>query len=243
MMDRGVLLHDELQVCPYLVDQVARMPLYRQMKPLTLAEADVRFAMAERRVGWALYKTECPECSACQGLRVLVGDFKMSKSQRRVWNRWLKLGDRLRITMGPVSWSQEKLDLYNRHKLGRDLVASGDGVLEAPGYVGWLVRSCFQTMEMCYYLDEELIGVGVLDLGSEGASSVYFYFEPSQEVSQLSPGVFSVLQEIAFCRRTGRKFHYLGLYAKDCDRLNYKAKYYPHERHIDGKWTIVTQNK
>lgn len=213
------------------------MPLYRQMKPISLKDADKRFALAERRVGTALYKTECPECVACEGLRVLVQEFTLTKSQKKVWNRWRKLGDRLRITMGPVSWSQEKLDLYNRHKLGRDLVASGDGVLDASGYVGWLVRSCFQTMEMCYYLDEQLIGVGILDLGAEGASSVYFYFEPSVEVSKLSPGVFSVLQEIAFCRRSGRKYHYLGLYTQNCNSLNYKANYHLHERLQAGVWT------
>lgn len=239
-MDRGLLVHDAVQPCPYLPDETARMPLYRQDKPLSLAEADARFALAERRVGWALYKTECPSCVACEGLRVVVPDFRMSKSQRRVWKKWRQLGERLKITLGPATWSQEKLDLYNRHKTGRDLVVSGDGVLDAAGYVGWLVRSCFQTMEMCYYLDGNLVAVGVLDLGASSASSVYFYFEPSSEVSKLSPGVFSVLQEIAFCRRSGRKYHYLGLYASACASLNYKANYRPHERLKNGEWTRHT---
>ena len=239
-MDRGILIHDGLQPCPYLEGESARMPLYRQPRALSLEEADDRFALAERRVGWALYRTECPSCQACQGLRVLVNDFKMSSSQRRVWNRWRKLGDRLRMTMGPVSWSPEKLEIYNRHKLGRNLVASEDGALEPAGYVGWLVRSCFQTVEMCYYIDEKLIGVGILDLGAEAASSVYFYFEPSKEISRLSPGVFSVLQEIAFCKRSGRKFHYLGLYVRDCRSVNYKANYNPHQRLKGGVWRTVT---
>ena len=236
MLERGQLVHDAAQPCPYLPDQMARMPLYRQEKVLTLAEADTRFALAERRVGWALYRTECPECTACEGLRVLVTKFRMTKSQRRVWKKWKTLGDRLKITLGPATWSQEKLDLYNGHKMGRDLAVSGDGVLDAAGYVGWLIRSCVQTMEMCYYIDGTLVAVGIIDLGAEAASSVYFYFEPSPEVSKLSPGVFSVLQEIAFCRRSGRKFHYLGLYASPCASLNYKANYRPHERLKNGQW-------
>ena len=238
-MDRGVLVHDGVQPCPYLPGQTARMPLYRQPRPLTLEEADNRFALAERRVGWALYRTECPDCQACQGLRVLVNEFEMSNSQRRVWNRWRKLGDRLQITMGPISWSPEKLAMYNRHKLGRDLVATEDGTLEPAGYVGWLVRSCFQTMEMCYYIDETLVGVGILDLGAESISSVYYYFEPSNEISKLSPGVFSVLQENAFCRMTRRKFYYLGLYVESCPSLSYKGNYHPHQRLENGVWRTV----
>jgi arginyl-tRNA--protein-N-Asp/Glu arginylyltransferase len=161
----------------------------------------------------------------------------MTKSQRRVWRRWQALGDRLKMTIAPVSVSPEKVALYNRHKLERKLVATEDGALEISSYVAWLVHSCFETVEICYSIDETLIGVGILDLGAEAASSVYFYFEPSAEVSKLSPGVFSVLQEILFCRMTQRKYYYLGLYVSDCPRLNYKANYGPHERLIDGVWS------
>ena len=113
-MERGDLIHDGVQACPYLSGQMARMPLYRQRRTLSLEEADVRFAMAERRVGWALYRTECMACQACQGLRVLVDDFRMTSSQKRVWKKWKRLGSRLRITFGPVSWSPEKLRLYKK---------------------------------------------------------------------------------------------------------------------------------
>ena len=126
-MDRGELIYDGEQACPYLPGLEARMPLYRQRRTLTLEEADERFAMAERRVGWALYRTECSNCQACEGLRVLTDEFRMTNSQKRVWKKWKRLGSRLRITFGPVSWSPEKLALYNRHKTQRDLVAAGDG--------------------------------------------------------------------------------------------------------------------
>lgn len=235
-MERGILIHEGQQECPYLPGQVACMPLYRQQRILSLTETDARFAMSERRVGQSLYRTECPACSACKGIRILVNQFVMSKSQRRVWNRWKKLGSRLRITMGPASYSEEKLALYNRHKQKRNLVSSEDGLMDAAGYVGWLIRSCFQTAEMCFYIDGHLVGVGILDLGATAISSVYFYFDPDPEWSALSPGVFSVLQEIGFCRRTGRTHHYLGLYVAECGKLNYKANYLPHQRLVDGEW-------
>ena len=87
------------------------MPLFRQVRQLTLEEADERFAAAERRVGWALYHTECPKCDACEGIRVLVEEFRPSRSQRRVMKRWAALGQRVRVEVGPVTWSDEKLHL------------------------------------------------------------------------------------------------------------------------------------
>ncbi len=227
------LVYDGLQRCPYREGQVARMPLYRQLRRLTLAEADARFANAERRVGACLYRTACPTCTACEGLRIPVHEFKPSKSQRRVRNRWK---GHLRIEYGPPTFTPEKLALFNRHKRERDLVASDDGEMTALGYTSWLVHSCFPTMEMRYFYDDELVGIGIVDLGETSISSVYFYFDPDERFSKLSPGVFSVLQEVELCKRTGREFLYLGLYVSDCSNLNYKANYTPHERLYDGDW-------
>ena len=227
------LVYDGLQRCPYLDGRVARMPLYRQLRRLTLEEADQRFANAERRVGSCLYRTECPTCSACQGLRVPVAGFRPSKSQRRVLKKWEGHG---RIEVGPVTFSPEKLELFNRHKRVRGLVADDDGEMSPLGYVSWLVQSCMLTIEMRYLYDDELVGVGVLDLGRESASSVYFYFDPDK--SWLAPGVYSSLQEIELCRRSGREFLYLGLYVEDCRHLSYKAQYRPHERLVDGDWRM-----
>jgi leucyl-tRNA---protein transferase len=72
------LVYDGLQSCPYLEGRVARMPLYRQLGKLTLEESDRRFAAAERRVGTCLYRTACPTCRACEGIRVPVAEFAPS---------------------------------------------------------------------------------------------------------------------------------------------------------------------
>jgi len=224
------LVYDGLQSCPYLEGRVARMPLYRQLRPLTLDQADARFANAERRVGSCLYRTSCPTCTACEGLRIPIESFKPSKSQRRVRNRWAERG---RVEVGPVSFSPEKLALFNRHKQERGLSEEAER-MDAAGYVGWLVHSCMLTVEMTYWYDDELVGVGIVDLGRDALSSVYFYFDPDR--SKLSPGVYSALQEIELGRRTGRSYVYLGLYVEDCRRLSYKADYHTHERLVDGAW-------
>lgn len=232
-MKRQVLVYDGLQRCPYLEGKVARMPLYRQLRPLGWDAADVRFASAERRVGRALYHTSCPSCSACKGIRVPVDEFEPTRSQRRVLRRW---PDDSHVEIGPPTLTEDKLILFNRHKRDRGLADPDDDPMSGAGYLGWLVHSCFDTVEMRYYIGRRLAGVGIVDLGREAASSVYFYFDPSKEIARLSPGVYSVLQEIEFCRRTGRDHLYLGLYVKGCGQLDYKARYKPHERLVDGAW-------
>ncbi len=232
-----ILVYDGLQHCPYRPGQVARMPLYRQLKPLTPQQADERFARSERRIGTGLYYTQCPTCSACQGVRIPVADFRPSRSQRRVLGRWK---DRYRIEMGDPTWSNDKIEMFNRHKSERNLKQENDEDMTALGYFGWLINSCIPTVEMRYFVDEQLVGVGLVDIGAKAASSVYFYFEPTPEISRLSPGVFSTLQEIEFCRKTKRDWLYLGLYVEDCSRLNYKGNYFPHERSIDSQWKRFT---
>ncbi|TNE90237.1 MAG: arginyltransferase [Deltaproteobacteria bacterium] len=231
-MKKELLVYDGLQRCPYLPGKVARMPLYRQLRRLTPTETDARLANAERRVGHALYRTACPTCSACKGIRIPVNDFRPSKSQRRVARR---LAD-LRVEIGPPTYTDEKLALFNRHKRERGLHDTDEPEMTPVGYVGWLVHSCMSTMEMSYYRGDQLVGVGILDVGRHSASSVYFYFDPDPDFARLSPGVFSVLQEIAFCQETGRDYLYLGLWVRDCPQLAYKADYAPHERLEDGDW-------
>ena len=226
------LVYDGLQRCPYLPGQVARLPLYRQDRRLTPDETDERLARAERRMGRCLYHAACPTCRACEGLRIDVAGFQPSKSQRRVLSRW---GDRGRILYGTPTIDDEKLALYQRHKRERGLADADDPPMTAEAYQAWLVDSCMWHLEMRYYWLDRLVGVGIVDLGRTAASSVYFYFDP--EIGELSPGVYSVLQEVELCRRTHRAHLYLGLYVADCSHLAYKAGYRPHQRRIDGAWS------
>ena len=229
------LVYDGLQSCPYLEGQVARMPLYRQLRRLGLAATDARFARAERRVGVCLYHTACPTCRACEGIRIPVATFRPTKSQRRTKRK----GDEaFRVEYGRATFTDEKLALFNKHKAQRGLIATDDEMVTPLGYASWLVHSCVHTMEMRYYLHDQLAAVGVVDLGLRGASSVYFYFDPDPEVARLSPGVYSVLRELDLCRQTGREHLYLGLYVRDCRHLSYKANYHPHERLVDGDWRL-----
>lgn len=229
MQVREQIVHDELEPCPYLEGQRARMPLRWQFRGMSPSEFDASLAVGDRRVGRMLYHTRCPSCVACEPIRIGVEDFTPTRSQKRVWKR----NQDVRVETGPATFSEEKLALYNRHKLERGL-SRQEQPMTRRGYEGWFVHSCTRTLEMRYSVEDRLIGIGIVDLGERDSSSVYFFFDPDEHKRSL--GTFSVMLEIAWLRSQGGRFHYLGLYVEDCRHLVYKGSYFPHERRVEGRW-------
>lgn len=229
MQVREQVVHDEVEPCPYLDGERARMPLRWQFRTIAPTDFDASLAGGDRRVGRMLYRTRCPDCSACEPIRIPVDRFAPTKSQKRVWKRNADVS----VETGVATFSEEKLALYNRHKLERGLSRNEESMTRR-GYEGWFVQSCTRTLEMRYRVDDKLIGVGILDMGKRDTSSVYFYFDPDE--ARRSLGTFSVLMEVAWLRSQGGRFHYLGLFVEDCQHLLYKAHYTPHERLVEGAW-------
>ncbi|XP_012282505.1 arginyl-tRNA--protein transferase 1 isoform X2 [Orussus abietinus] len=81
-----------------------------------------------------------------------------------------------------------------------------------------------------YWLNDELIAVGVLDILPYCVSSVYFFYDPAY--SHLSLGTFSSLYEIYLTRQLMRtspdlRYYYMGFYIHSCPKMRYKAKMKP----------------
>ena len=222
---------DQMEACPYLNAQVARLPLRMPLAALSPDEFDHLLEEGERRSGRMLYRTQCPSCNACEALRVPVKRFLPTPSQERVLRR--NAADvEMEIGVPELSW--ERLHLYNRHKMERGL-SHGDEPLTAIGYRTWLMDSCVDTREIRYYVARRLVAVSILDFGRTSASSVYHYFDPDE--SRRSLGVYSVLKKIELCASAGIEWYYLGFYVGACSRLAYKAGYWPHQRRVAGTWT------
>ena len=166
-----------------------------------------------------LYRPRCPECTACEAIRLDTQMFAPNKTQRRIQRRGREL---VRLELGEPTLSHEKVALYNKHKLGRELMGEGDPIDET-GYGAFLVDSCTDSFEIRYILrgeedddDEQLVGVAIVDRGSDALSAVYTYFDP--ELGPLSLGVFSILEQIELCKRWGLRWLYLGLFVGSARR-------------------------
>lgn len=75
----------------------------------------------------------------------------------------------------------------------------------------------------CYYLDNKLIAISVLDFLPTGLSSIYFIWDP--DFAHLSLGTLSGLREIQMCQVLELGYYYLGYYIDDCHKMRYKAKF------------------
>lgn len=225
-----LLVYDEDTNCPYLPGRVAHLPMRLPTRVLTAAEFSERLHSGDRRQGLVLYRPKCPSCRACEAIRLDVERFRPNKTQRRVHRRGRRL---LEVAVGRTRLSPEKIELYNRHKIGRSLMGEGDPIDEI-GYGAFLVDTCTDSFELRYFLDGRLVGVAIVDQGSDALSAVYTYFDP--ELSPLSPGVFSIMEQVELCRERGLRWLYLGLYVAECSSMAYKALYLPHQRLVDGEW-------
>ena len=227
--DRETVVYDDVDDCPYIRGNQMCTPMRYQHRRLTAEEVDQSLALSDRRVGYMLYRPNCPSCNACEAIRIPVKDFKLSKSMRRIMRR----NSDIKVEVGPAICDAHRLELYNRHKFERNL-ASSERKMTAASYEGWLINTCVETKEFRYFLNDELIGISIVDFGARDISSVYFYFNPDH--SDRSLGTFSALVEIQWMQRCEMRYYYLGLYVESCQHLNYKARYYPHERRVLGEW-------
>jgi leucyl-tRNA---protein transferase len=223
-------VYDGVFRCPYLPARTARLPLRLPSRPLRPAELSQRLSVGDRRQGYFLYRPSCPECRACEAIRIDVGEFRLGKTLRRI----LRRGDvAIETSIGAPGVNAERVALYNRHKSERGLLV-GDGIIGASDYREFLVETCAESFELSYRIDGRLLGVAIADRASDGLSAVYCYFDPTD--ARLSPGTYSILKMIEICQRWRLRYLYLGLYVKGCKPMEYKARFLPHERLIGGTW-------
>ncbi|KAG9324720.1 hypothetical protein KVV02_002498 [Mortierella alpina] len=90
----------------------------------------------------------------------------------------------------------------------------------------------FGSFHQCYYLDEKLIAVSVIDILPECVSAVYFFYDPDYSV--LSLGKYSAQREIALAQTLNSKpgyedlkYYYMGFYIFTCQKMTYKGQFHP----------------
>ncbi|XP_046417310.1 arginyl-tRNA--protein transferase 1 isoform X2 [Neodiprion fabricii] len=77
-----------------------------------------------------------------------------------------------------------------------------------------------------YWLNNQLIAVGVIDILPSCISSVYFFYDPIY--SHISLGTYGSLREVMLTRQLNKlvpnlKYYYMGFYIHTCLKMRYKA--------------------
>jgi arginine-tRNA-protein transferase len=210
--------------CEYLPDRVwqLRHELIPRIGPEDYLQ---RLQEGWRRFGPVLFRPECPSCRMCQSLRVPVGSFRRSQSQRRAWQK--NVGE-VTIRIDSPSSSHDKLELFRRFQQhGREMKGWPMETETDRDPLDPFTRNPFPTEEWSYRLGDRLIGVGYVDVLPEALSAIYFYWDPAER--QRSLGTYNILAMIASAEERKMPYVYLGYYVEGCRSLEYKARFRPNE--------------
>lgn len=150
-------------------------------------------------------------------LRIAVDEFRPDRSQRRV----LRRNADVRIETGPAVIDAEREAMFLRHRERfRSNIPSSIRVF-FPGLQ--VDRVPCECREFRVFVDGRLIAVSYFDVGAEALSSVYAIFEPSE--GRRSPGILTMLLEIAYARESGRRFLYPGYATMGPGHYDYKKSF------------------
>ena len=224
--------------CSYLPSQTSQLE-YEIVREMSAAEYLDRMKQGWRRFGFSLFHPQCPNCKACQSIRVPLETFRANRSQKRAW----KANQDLVLRIGTPKVTSEKLDLYDRfHDFQSETKGWADhGPKDRLSYIESFVEHPFPTEEWCYFLEDSLIGCGYVDALPGGLSAIYFFYEP--ELRNRSLGTFNVLKILESARERELPHVYLGYYVEGCRSLEYKANFEPNEVLSVGQWIAFREGK
>lgn len=182
-----------------------------------------------RRSGGHVYRPRCPDCQACQPLRLPLAQFRPSRSQQRSARRNadLTLNTELRAP------NDEQFALYQRYLAARH---AGGGMDEGSRWdFEQFVRSPWSpTRFFELRLAQQLVAVAITDISTRALSAVYTFFDP--DLAERSLGTAAILRQIAWGQATGREHLYLGFFIDGHAKMKYKAGFRPAELLVDGHW-------
>ena len=188
-----------------------------------------------RRSGDQSYRPHCPTCNACHSIRVLINEFTPSKSQKRS----LKRNAYFKI----LSSERLKDDYYPLYENYIN-TCHQDGSMFPANYEQFrtflsskLTKQFFIETWLEENDEKRLVCLAVTDVLTNGLSAVYTFYHPDYKKNGL--GVFSILTQINFCKKLKLPYLYLGYQIDDCQKMNYKNRYFPYEKFIDQQWLLV----
>ena len=220
--------------CSYLDQKEEQLLVFiNDEEPCSVAQYEILLNAGFRRSGEQIYRPHCTACKACQSIRIPVAQFLPSKSQKRIISRNKDIEVRYSDQDKPEYFTVYQNYINQRHIDGSMYPASVEQYQNFINSV-WMTPLFFE-----FYLADKLIAVAVTDNMNYSLSALYTFFQP--EYHNRSLGTFAILQQITHAKAIGKTYLYLGYQIDQCQKMNYKSKFLPHQRFFEHKWQLFTK--
>ncbi len=231
--------------CPYLPGREERKVFTHLVGERAPELNDLLTHGGFRRSQSIAYRPACETCRACVSVRVVVEDFRPTRSMRRVAERNGDLVAEMRV---PVPTSEQysvfRSYLDSRHRDGgmADMTVLDYAMMVEDSHVETRIvefRRRGPDSRITGRGNGPLLGVALTDVLSDGLSMVYSFFDP--DAGGRSLGTFIILDHISRARRLGLPYVYLGYWVKGSKKMDYKGRFLPQERLSGDGWTRVEE--
>ena len=228
------------QSCPYLPGRRERKLFTHLTHDKPPPVVDNLLKGGFRRSQNIAYMPYCDGCQACVSVRVVVDEFRPSRSFRRILDANRDVSVR-RLAAVPTSEQYSLFRTYidDRHGDG------GMADMTVLDYAMMVEDSIVETSISEYRVRPRnalatrpeqwpLIGVALCDRLSDGISMVYSFYDP--DLASRSLGTFMILDHIEQAKRLGLSYLYLGYWVQGSRKMSYKERFQPQERLTPSGW-------
>ncbi|MCB9356508.1 MAG: hypothetical protein H6575_18245 [Lewinellaceae bacterium] len=209
-----------------------------EMQPLDPAVFDQYMSDGWRLLGHSIVRHNF---SVCRGkmcrtipLRIRLGDFQFSKSQRKM----LRKTQKMNVKYGPIRINQAKAQLFTIHAAGRFDERRPESITSFLN----LKSDREPVTGKEFYItgpDGMPLACSFFHLGEESVSGTYCFYNP--KASGYSFGTYTMLLEIEKAQELGKKYYYHGYVYDVPSQFDYKLNFHNLEA-MDwksGAWNAI----